>query len=387
MQVFKLYFKLLKSVAPALIIYAIIFAVLIFIISANQTQSITHFEETKIDTALVNYDENSIFSKNLIHYLTKYCSFKDYGDEEDNLADALFFRQIEYILTIPYDFGEDFLKGKEVAVEKKSVPDGVYNSSIDNAINIYLNTARIYLRNIPNITEEELVTYVNKDMQDKAEVVIEGSEKKVNDYSFYNRFFNTASYIMLSCCLIGVGMIMLTFHNVFILRRNMVTPMTHKDMNLQLIGGNLVFVLVHDILFILFGYIINDNKNISGNVLLFWLNMIVYSISALSISYFVAVVIKNKHINDIMAYVLPLGFSFISGAFIPQYILGDAVLKLASFTPVYWYVKGNDAIALLTDFNWNLLGNIFAYMLIQIGFAAAIFSLSLVVSKNRKMNG
>ena len=386
MQVFKLYFKLLKSVAPALIIYAIIFAVLIFIISANQTQSITHFEETKIDTALVNYDENSIFTKNLIHYLTKYCSFKDYGEGEDNLADALFFRQIEYILTIPYDFGEDFLRGKEAAVEKKSVPDGVYNSTIDNAINIYLNTARIYLRNIPNITEEELVTYVNKDMQEKAEVAIEDPEKKDNDYSFYNRFFNIASYIMLSCCLIGVSMIMLTFHNVNILRRNMVTPMTHKDMNLQLIGGNLVFVLVHDILFILFGYIINDNKNITGNVLLFWLNMIVYSISALSISYFVAVIIKNKHVNDIMAYVLPLGFSFISGAFIPQYILGDSVLKLASFTPVFWFIKGNDAITLLTDYNWNLLGNIYAYMLIQIGFAAAIFSLSLVISKNRKMN-
>ncbi|QHQ62806.1 ABC transporter permease [Anaerocolumna sedimenticola] len=386
MQVFNLYFKLLKSVAPALIIYAVIFVILIFIISTDQAQNITHFEETKIDTALVNYDEDSIFSKNLINYLSNYCNFKDYGDDEDNLADALFFRQVEYILTIPYDFGEDFYYGKDVAVEKRAIPDGVYNSSVDHAINNYLNTARNYLRNLPNISEEELVSYVNQDMQEKTEVTIANFEKQDNNFSFYNRYFNTASYIILSSCLIGVGMIMLTFHNVHILRRNMVTPMTHKDMNLQLIGGNLIFVLTHDILFALFGFIINDDKSVTGNLILFWLNMIVYSISALSISYFMAVVIKNKQVNDIMAYVLPLGFSFISGAFIPQFILGDSVLKLASFTPVYWFVKGNDTIALLTDFNGNFLSKIYAYMLIQVGFAAAIFSLSLVVSKNRKLN-
>ena len=58
MQVFKLYFKILKSAAPALIIYIVIFSVLIFFVSTTQNKKITGYKETKIDTALVNYDKD-----------------------------------------------------------------------------------------------------------------------------------------------------------------------------------------------------------------------------------------------------------------------------------------------------------------------------------------
>ncbi len=97
-------------------------------------------------------------------------------------------------------------------------------------------------------------------------------------------------------------------------------------------------------------------------------------------------VVKSKQANDALSTVLPLGLSFISGAFIPQFLLGDSVLKMASFTPLYWFIKGNDTIAGLVNFNWDSLKSIFFYMLIQIGFAAALFALSLVVSKNKRQN-
>ncbi len=386
MQVFKLYLKLLKSVAPALIIYAVIFSVLIFIIVGSQREYVTVYEETRVETALVNYDGDSILVQDLLDYLNGYCDFKDYGNQENDLADALFFREVEYILTIPYDFGKDFMAGREVELEKKAVPDETYNLSVDNAVNNYLNTAGIYLNTIPNISEEELVSYIRQDLDVKSEVSLEMNENEGRDNRFYNQYFNTAAYIMLSCCLLGVGMIMLTFHNVDIMRRNMVTPMTHKDMNFQLISGNIIFVLIFDLFFILFGFFINDNKNINGNVWLYWLNIIIFSISALSISYLAAMLVKKKGANYAISHVLPLGLSFISGAFVPQIILGEPVLKLASFTPVYWFVKANDTIAGLSRFNWDNLKNIIFYMLIQMGFAAALFSLTLVVGKNKRQN-
>lgn len=386
MQVFKLYFKLLKSTAPALIIYIVIFSILIFFISTSRSKSINGFEETRINVALVNYDEDNALVQDFINYLSRYCSFKDYKDKENDLADALFFREVEYILTIPYDFGDDFLSGKEVALEKRAVPDGAYNSTVDSAINNYLNTAGLYLKNIPDITQEDLIDHVRQDMNTVSRVSIVTDRDPDNDNSFYNQYFNTASYIMLSCCLMGIGMIMLTFHNINIMRRNMVTPMTHTDMNLQLIGGNLIFVLTYDIFFILFGYIINEDKAINGNVFLYWLNLVVFSISALSISYLSAMLVKSRQTNDILSTVLPLGLSFISGAFVPQFLLGRSVLKLASFTPLYWFIKGNDTIAGLINFNWENIKNIIYYMLIQIGFAAALFSMALVLSKNKGQN-
>ncbi len=384
MQVFKLYFKLLKSVAPALIIYLIIFLILIFIYASNLREEITVFEEAKIDTALVNYDGDDIFVRDFLEYLSGYCNFKDYGDNESNLADALFFREVEYILIIPYEFGKDFLAGKDTGLQKKALPDGVYHLPVDHAINNYLNIAGIYLDNMPNISAEDLVSYIRKDMKANAEVSILRNDYGGSENSFYNRYFNTASYIMLSCCLIGVGLVLLNFHDVDILRRNLVTPMTHKDMNLQLIGGNLIFVFAYDIFFILLGFLIHKEKSLNGNVLLFWLNFIIFSVSALSISYLAAMLVKSRQASTAISYVLPLGLSFISGAFVPQFLLGESVLKLASFTPFYWFVKANDTISGLVNFHWNNLKFVVFYMMIQLGFAAAIFSLSLVAGKSRR---
>ena len=386
MQVFKLYFKILKSAAPALIIYIVIFSVLIFFVSTSQSKKITGYKETKINTALVNYDEDSIFVQNLVNYLSEYCDFTDYEDREDELADALFFREVKYILTIPYDFGEDFLSGRDTGVEKKTIPDSAYNVSVDNAINNYLNIARLYLDAFPDISEAELISYIRQDMDNDTEVSIAPGINEEKNNGFYNMYFNTASYIMLSCCLLGIGMIMLTFHNIHIMRRNMVTPMTHADMSLQLIGGNLIFVFTYDIFFILFGFIINEDKTINGNVLLFWLNLLVFSVSALSISYLSAILIKSRQANDILSTVLPLGLSFVSGAFVPQYLLGNSVLKLSSFTPLYWFIKGNDTIAGVIHFNWENIKSIIWYMFIQIGFAAAVFSIALVIGKNRRQS-
>ena len=383
MQVFKLYFKILKSVAPALLIYAIIFAGLIFLLSNNEGQGTISYEETKINTAIVNYNEDSILVQDFLEYLSEFCEFKDYGDKETDLADALFFRQVEYIITIPYQFGEDFILSKDVAIEKKTVPDAIYATSVDNAINNYLNTARVYLNSIPGITEAELVTYIRQDISSEASVSIVSNEKDGSNNSFYNYYFNTAAYIILTSCLLGIGMIMLSFHNVNIRRRNMVTPMSNKNMNLQLIAGNLIFVLCYDVLFIIFGIILNKDKGINGNALLYWMNLIIFSISALSISYLVSILVKSKGANDALSYVLPLGFSFISGVFVPQFLLGESVLKLASFTPVYWYVKCNDTIGSLSNLKLANTKEIFYYMAIQIGFAAALFSLSLVISKNK----
>jgi ABC-2 type transport system permease protein len=185
MQVFKLYFKLLKGEAVALSIYAFVFVGLLFMQSTYQTQNTVGFQQEKIDTAIVNYNEDSPFVQGLMKYLGEYCNFVDLGTKESDLNDALFFRQVEYILTVPYDFGEDFLAGKNPSVEKKTVPDAVYSATVDQAINNYFNTARVYMNSIPDITEEELVSYVSNDLKKEAFVKIDSKVAVGKDYSFY----------------------------------------------------------------------------------------------------------------------------------------------------------------------------------------------------------
>ncbi|WP_313133431.1 ABC transporter permease [Anaerocolumna sp.] len=383
MQVFKLYIKLLKNSWVSIAIYAFIFTALIIILSRFQGNEITDFKQSKVKTALVNYDKDSPIVQDFIEYLKEFCDFKDLGRDEMKITDALFFRDVEYVLTIPYNFGEEYLMGKEVAVEKKSVPDSIYTTAVDAAVNNYLNTGRSYLKAVPGITEEQLMSYIREDVNVKTEVTIDKSTKDTKSYEFANYYFNYASYVLLSCCLLGIGMVMVTFHNIDILRRNTVAPISIKNMNAQLIVGNIIFVLAFDLLFIILSVILNNDKGITENVLLYWLNLIIFSISAMAISYLIAMLIKSRQAAQAISSVLPLGLSFLSGAFVPQFLMGDFVLKLASFTPVYWFIRGNDSIAKLNGSNHENINNIFIYMLIQIGFAAALFALSLVVSKKK----
>ncbi len=388
MQVFKIYFKLLKSAWFSIAIYTLVFIGLITILSKFQGNNIADFKQSKVNTALINYDEDSPIVQDFIDYLSNFCEFKDLGDEKMKIEDALFFREVEYVLTIPYNFGEEYLKGKDVMIEKKTVPDSIYTVAVDAAINNYLNTGRSYLSAVPDVTEEQLMSFIQEDVNVKADVVIDQSGKDEKNYNFINTYFNFSSYILLSCCLLGIGMVMISFHNIDIFRRNTVAPISIKNMNAQLIGGNIIFVLAFDLIFIILGIILNKDKGISENILLYWLNLIVFSISAMAMSYLIAMLIKSRQAAQAMSTVIPLGLSFISGAFVPQFLLGDFVLKLASFTPLYWFVKGNDTIARLNvawlnGSNHDKINNIFYYMVIQIGFAAALFALSLVVSKKK----
>jgi ABC-2 type transport system permease protein len=383
MQVFKLYFKLLKSAWVSIALYAVIFTVLIIILSKFQGNDVTDFKQSKVNTALINYDEDSPFVQDFINYLSDFCEFKELGVDDMKIADALFFREVEYVLTIPYNFGEEYLSGKDVLVEKKSVPDSIYTATVDSAINNFLNTGRSYLSAVPDITEEQLMTNIREDVNIKSDVIIDQISKVGKNYNFINTYYNFTSYVLLCCCLLGIGMVMVTFQNINILRRNTVAPISNKNMNGQLIGGNIIFVLAFDLIFIIISFILNKDKVITENVILYWLNLIVFSISAMAISYLIAMLIKSRQAAQAMSTVIPLGLSFISGAFVPQFLLGDFVLKLASFTPVYWFVKGNDTISKLNSTNHNNIRNIFFYMMIQIGFAAALFALSLVVSKKK----
>ncbi|WP_291634893.1 hypothetical protein [Clostridium sp.] len=65
--------------------------------------------------------------------------------------------------------------------------------------------------------------------------------------------------------------------------------------------------------------------------------------------------------------------------------MSDKALAIASFTPTYWYVKANNVIGSLSSFSFDNLSEVFTYMLIELGFAIDIFSVALVVSKQKRI--
>ena len=160
--------------------------------------------------------------------------------------------------------------------------------------------------------------------------------------------------------------------------------MSTSKLSLYLFAGNAIFTIAIWLILCLVSIILGKITALSPGVVLLFLNTLVFSIAALSIAFLCGKFIKSEVSQSALANVISLGISFLSGIFVPQYLLGDTVLKISSFTPGYWYVKTIDSIGKLSAYNLENLKPIFGYMLIQLGFAAAFIIVALVVTKQKK---
>jgi len=386
MQVFKVYFKIIKANMKQISIYLAVFLVVAFAYSMSiKPKGEENFSQTKTNIAFINLGENTALTQGFKEYLSKYVNFIDIENKQDKLQDALFFRDVEYILTIPKDFTKDFLQAKPVEVEKTIVPNSTTRMYVDMAVNKYLNLARVYVNNLPGITEENLVKAVAKGVTSEAQVQLKTFGAKKQNNAFAVSYFNYLAYSLYAILILGVSSTLMVFNDKNINRRNLCSPMKNRTFNLQMIMANLIFALVSYVALVSLGFIINRENMLSFNGLLLCINALVFTIAALSISYLVGLLIKGRSAQSSMANVLSLGFSFLSGVFVPQEFLSDKVLTIASFNPTYWYVKANNAIGTLSSFSFNNLSKILTYMLIELGFAMAIFSVALVISKQKRI--
>jgi ABC-2 type transport system permease protein len=181
-------------------------------------------------------------------------------------------------------------------------------------------------------------------------------------------------------------MVMLIFNGSDLKRRNFCSPVHIHSINSQLIIGNLSFAVIAWALLISAGFILFNGYMFTANALLHLLNSFVFTLAALSISFLIANLVKSKGAVSAAANVVALGSSFLSGVFVPQYLLGDSVLTIASFTPTYWYVKSNNMITELANYRMENLFPILTNILIMLGFAVAVLAVTLVVLKQRRQS-
>lgn len=382
MQVFKLYFKLLKGALPSLVVYVFIFLGLTVISTLNsKNNDVTVFNESKVDIAFINKDEDSELIKGFKEYLTKSCNIVEgIKNEEESLQDALFFRRVEYIVTIPEGFTKDFLNGQVPTVEKLTVPDSTRGTFVDISINNYLGAAKAYRNTMENMTEKEIVETLKQVLDTEVTVnMFQGTN--VNHHNSKRSFFLFLSYGTLSTVVLGIGLIMLSFQDLDLKRRNVISPISNMSIHLQQFLGNMVFTIVSTLILIVCGLALVRELSIDRNTVLFIINAFVFSMSALSIAFLVGITVKTTNAINAICNVIALGLSFVSGIFVPQELLGTTAINIAKFTPSYWYVNAIDEISGLTKFNMDTLFPIFKYMLIQIGFAVALLAIALVISK------
>ena len=388
MQVYKAYFKIIKKNIGQLSIYLIIFLLFAIIFGKVSTSpKDTDFESTKVNISIINKDENSELISGLTDYLKENANIVDVGTSKEDLQDALFFREAEYIITIPKGFTKEILKGnKDINIEKTVIPNSTSEIYMDNLINRYLNTVKMYTSTIDNISQAKLVSNVNKDLSHTTDVKIKTYDNDYSNNASCANYYNFFAYSMFAVLILGISLVMISFNNKDLKRRNLASSLSMKNMNIQMVFANITYAVVVWFVMIIASFIMFKNYMFTINGLLSLLNSFVFTLAALSISILISNLVTSRNALSAVVNVIALGSCFISGVFVPQQYLGDTVLSIAKFNPTYWYVKANDDIAILVNYSNENMRPIFMSMIIVLGFALAVYAVTLVVIKQKRLS-
>lgn len=388
MQVFKLCLKILKKNIPLMLLYITIFLAVSLIMTSSVTSERRKenlFTQAKTNIAIIS-EESSPLIDGLKQELEKVANFVELPDEKEALQDALYFRTVSYILRIPEGFTGSFMSGGDAQLDKTVVPDSISNTYIDLAIDKYFNTARLYVKQVENISQESLVGRLESDLSSGAFVDIKTAVDEAKDTFYTNYFFNYMAYSLLFILILGVSVLMLVFHDSDLKKRNACSPLSAGSISMQFMEAVLLLTFASWLIMVVFCMIFDYKSGLGMNTVFFIINSFVFAICGAGISFLIGNLVKSKGAISAASNVVTLGLSFISGVFVPQEYLGSFVLRIASFTPTYWYVKANDRIAELVQYDFSSIKPVLSDMMVQAGFALAFLALALVAGKKRKFD-
>lgn len=372
MIVFSTFWRIVKKYKGTILLYTVM---LIMFGGINLTSNSTNdmFTPTKPNIFIVNKDSNMGLTKNLINYLKKNTNVVSLEDDEEKINDALFYRDISYVIYIPKNYSKDVLDKKDVTIDIKSSKD--YTSSLtEMMLDKYLNVQS----NLVNITnnQDELVNMINNTLDVNSEVVV--SSKLDNSYlNRVSRYFNFGSYSLLAVIIFIVTLVINSFKENTINKRIIVSSFNCKKHNSMLMLSSFVYSLIVWVLFSLLSVILLGKDMISLRGILYFVNTFMFVMPTLSFGILISTLVNNKDSIGGIVNVVSLGSAFLCGAFIPTEYLPKIVLSIAHVFPAYYFIDSNNLLSSMEIINFSNLIPVFINY-----FVLIIFMLIFIVVNN-----
>lgn len=386
MEVFKAYFKIIRKQIPMISVYVVLFIGISMIFTSILGSLHGEFAATKSKVALFNDDKGSPIAVGLEAYLGDMAAIVKIPDNTESIEDALFCGNIEYALRIPAGFSKGLMEGTGSVKLMRTAASGTSASVYtDMLVNRYLGIAELYARSIPGISQAQIAEYVAADLAVQTDVKLNtyGRAAETNTLTYY---FNYLAYSIMAVMMIGVTSFMMAFNEKDFSNRNQCSPMKPLWMNVQILLGNMAFAAIVWTAFCTAIFLLYGKAPLNAGTALLCVNALSMTVVSLGMGFLAGKFIRNAGVQSAVTNVVSLGMSFICGVFVPQEMLGKTVLDIARFLPAYWYVKAVDDIKNMTAFSFQDMLPALYGMLIQLGFAAALFIVALVVTKQRRMS-
>lgn len=379
MTVFKTFWKIVNKYKGTIILYTVMLISFggINLVSNDTT---TTFTSTLPNIAIVNNDQKSVLTNNLISYLSENSKVVDIENDEEKINDALFYRDVSYVVYIPKNYTNDVLKGMNPTIDIKSTND--YTSSLEEMmLTDYLNLQNTYLKLTTDQTK--LTNYINDTLKDKSEVVLT-SKVDTKSLSKVSRYFNFASYSILAVVIFIITLVLTSFKEKTVNKRIVVSSMNYKKHSGLILKSSLLYALIVWVLFSLLAIILLGKSLLNIRGLLLLLNTLIFTLQALTFALLISSLVNNKDAIGGIVNVVALGSAFLCGAFIPSMYLPEKVVSISHIFPAYYYNNSNDLVTSLEVINLTTLKPFITNIMMMLVFMLVFIVLNNFVIKNKR---
>ena len=377
MIVFKAFLSVLKKCKGPIIIFTIML-VLFGALNFSNNSNTLDFTSVKPDVVIVNEDVEDGITKSFIDYIEQRSEIVDISNDE--ISDALFYRNVNYVIYIPKGFRDDVINGKEPNVLVKSTGD--YNASLANMmVNRYMKVLNLYSYYVED--EEELISLIKGTLEKEVEVQVT-SKLDTYNLSKMSTYFNFMNYSILAGLVYVISLVLSSFYNDKIRKRTVVSSIRYKSFNRYLLLSNGLFAFVLWALYIILSVILLGDIVFSLHGLICIVNSLIFTLVSLVIALLIGNLINNKNAINGIVNVVALGSSFICGAFVPVEFMPDFVVNLGKVLPSYYFINTNNIIKSLEEINLNSLKPVFINFGIMFVFIVLFVILINVISKSKR---
>lgn len=379
MTVFKTFWKIVNKYKGTIILYTVMLISFGGInLASNDTT--TTFTSTLPNIAIVNNDQKSVLTNNLISYLSENSKVVDIENDEEKINDALFYRDVSYVVYIPKNYTNDVLKGMNPTINIKSTND--YTSSLEEMmLTDYLNLQNTYLKLTTD--QAKLTNYINDTLKDKSEVVLT-SKVDTKSLSKVSRYFNFASYSILAVVIFIITLVLTSFKEKTVNKRIVVSSMNYKKHSGLILKSSLLYALIVWVLFSLLAIILLGKSLLNIRGLLLLLNTLIFTLQALTFALLISSLVNNKDAIGGIVNVVALGSAFLCGAFIPSMYLPEKVVSISHIFPAYYYNNSNNLVTSLEVINLTTLKPFITNIMMMLVFMLVFIVLNNFVIKNKR---
>ncbi len=380
MIVFKTILKILNKLKGMLILYTVML-ILITALTQTSDNNITKFEESKPDILIINKDEHSDLTNNFVKYLAKHANLADIDiNAEEKINDALFYRDVNYVIYIPKNFTNDILQDKEPIINYKSTNDESASYS-QMLVNKYIKTALIYK---DYYQANDLIKKINETLSTNTNVKIK-THLDTSKLSAATRYFNFLNYAFLAGCVYCISMILASLKEENVNKRTIISSYSLRKYNRIVLLSNACVIFLMWLFYMILSFILFKKLMVSFNGILYMINSLVFAFCGLTIGFLIGNITQNKNAIGGIVNVVALGSSFLCGCFVPISYLPNYVLKIAKILPSYYFVTNNELTKSIEIFSWSSIKPLFINTIVIICFGILFIIITNFINKKKQI--